>query len=155
MGVPGLLRNLLSHYQGVIDRPIHSQQTVYKSLFIDFNNMIYGAYRTVVAQTVKSEPSHQTDATAGNIQTAIINQIIADTKQIINIVNPSVLLYIAIDGPAPFAKIAHRGGNAATALGRNAPYPPPTATNQQTKQPRYPFSLLKRIVAMGPPPFPT
>ena len=63
--------------------------------------MIYGAFNRVMKENTERELNKSRIET----RKKIINQVIIDTKQLINTINPTTLIYLSIDGPVPYGKI--------------------------------------------------
>jgi len=102
MGVPGFYRTILSRYKNKNVYKLIGEKGTEKVeyLYIDFNPIIYLALLQL--QT--------TGALNGlsvlQLETKLIETIILSTKEIVNeLIKPTELLYIAIDGPAPKCKI--------------------------------------------------
>lgn len=86
MGIPSLFRVLVHENP----RLFHSKPPVCDALYIDYNCLIHHASRFV---------SDDNDED-------VITQVVSYTRKLINdIVKPSKLLYIAMDGPVPYAKM--------------------------------------------------
>jgi 5'-3' exonuclease len=91
MGIPSLFRVLVRENP----RLFHSKPPVCDILYIDFNCLIHHASRFVVGGS--DDTTNDED---------VITQVVSYTRKLINdIVKPSDLLYIAMDGPVPYAKM--------------------------------------------------
>jgi len=88
MGIPFYYKTIITKYPHVVERT-HPECT---HLFIDFNSIIHQAAASI-AETEKTEE---------RIFNAIVNDHL---KTIVNALNPKQLVYLAIDGLCPMAKM--------------------------------------------------
>lgn len=96
MGIPFYFKNLVNSFGGNFLKPIkHIDEC--DSLYLDFNGMIHGCANIAI----KKYPNLECQEYYPIIFDEIIDAIIS----IINIVRPKKLLYIAIDGLCPRAKM--------------------------------------------------
>lgn len=73
-------------------------------LFFDFNGIVYICHRNLVRRGVKYVPAKKKE-----YEKDLINEVIAYVQRIVcTIVQPSKLLYIALDGPPPRAKMVQQ-----------------------------------------------
>lgn len=102
MGVPGLVAWLIRKYdkKSIIKNNIYDSNSY---LFIDGNCLIHPQ-----AKLVCSYNNHLLKENLELLEYKIIVQIVNYIKLIIDIINPKKLIYIAIDGVAPMAKIKHQ-----------------------------------------------
>ena len=92
MGVPSLYRTLVSHYSTIQD--VSTEQTEY--LFLDFNCLIHHCLRVVKGM----------DISMREMEEEVITEVLRYAIYIITkVVKPTRLVYIAIDGPVPVAKM--------------------------------------------------
>lgn len=96
MGIPFYFKNLVNSFGNNFLRPIkHIEEC--DTLYLDFNGMIHGC----ASEVIKKYPSLKYEEYYPFIFDAIIDAIIS----VINIVRPKKMLYIAIDGLCPRAKM--------------------------------------------------
>jgi 5'-3' exoribonuclease 1 len=95
MGIPSYTKRLLKSNQ-VIETPEKID-----NLFIDFNGMIHPSSHKVIKKYTELGGTY----TKAFIETAIIKQCCDDLQSVVKMTTPSGLLYIAVDGVAPFAKL--------------------------------------------------
>lgn len=97
MGIPGLYRNIIQVYDGI---HFASKDLAVDCFYIDFNPIIYNCYHELVSK-LGDKVLGQKD-----LEEELVDFIIRKTKQMIcDHVKPEQLVYIAIDGPAPRAKM--------------------------------------------------
>ena len=96
MGVPGYFKTLIKKNSKLLKDKI----TNVEYLFMDYNNIIHTAYQEYLKNNILK------DMKKSEIQKKIISYIINKTLYIVNnIVKPVKLLYIAMDGVPPKAKM--------------------------------------------------
>ena len=96
MGIPTYLKHILKNYPNIY----RGQVSHIDHLYIDFNAMIYGVVAVLDYKKFSSYFQYE-------------NQLISDTIKsleyvIKDVVKPQKSVYIAMDGPAPIAKIAQQ-----------------------------------------------
>lgn len=92
MGVPSLYRTLVTNYTNIQD--VSDERIEY--FFLDFNCLIHHCLRLV---DLKNVPLREIDE-------CVINEVLRYSIYIITkVVKPSRLVYLAIDGPVPLAKM--------------------------------------------------
>jgi len=102
MGVPGLFRLIVNQYQESFHSYLLFEENI-DNFFIDFNAMVYEAYYLLVD---KYETQTKTNLSVKQIENKIIEEVIQYVDYLINtIVKPKNLVYIAMDGPVPMAKV--------------------------------------------------
>ena len=105
MGVSGLLRNVLKKYPSV-HLPAPNPNIKVDYLFIDFNAFIYNTIHAFPTDIIY-DFSKNNDTK--NFEERLVKLVIENTKRLINdIVKPSKLVYIAVDGPPPLAKMVQQ-----------------------------------------------
>lgn len=97
MGVPGFFRNLIKEYRNTHDVRLHK---IIEYLFLDYNNLIYLANISVEKSKKWNFPTENQQ-----YEDDLIKMVLKITKELVEIVDPQKLVYIAIDGPPPFAKM--------------------------------------------------
>ena len=99
MGVAGLLRSIIKDYPSV-----HFFDPNFKVdyLFFDFNCLIYNSVNNVQSQGGFNFLKNQDNQL---FKAELLKDLISETKRIINVVKPQTLVYIAIDGVPPLAKM--------------------------------------------------
>ena len=99
MGVPGLYRWLCQRYPQIRHRMDDPARPVFNNLFIDLNPIIYRAVST--SKLTESLPTPE-----------FLAEFFRYLDMIVQVVEPTDLIFIAVDGPAPSAKArqqrAHR-----------------------------------------------
>lgn len=95
MGVPALFVELVKKYPGIIS---HNPELKIDNLYLDFNCGIHPACYRIL----EKYPNWKDEK---KIEIEMLGEIIRVLDQIITFVNPRKLIYIAIDGPAPVAKM--------------------------------------------------
>lgn len=94
MGVAGFYRWLVQRYPLIrkcLDIPSRPK---FNNLYIDFNCIIYNALRMVSASNTNLEP--------------LFDEVCRYLDLLVQIIRPETVLFIAVDGPAPFAKCAQQ-----------------------------------------------
>lgn len=102
MGVPGIFRIILEKYNKCHQK-IGDQSM--DDLYMDFNPIIYSAYYRAIASYGYD---HLSKLNIEQLEQIIINLTVDKAVDIVEIVKPSRLLYIAIDGPAPRSKMVQQ-----------------------------------------------
>jgi len=104
MGVPTLFKKIISnkHYKN-IHKGIKNGQTNCDYFFIDYNGMVYNAYENIRKEIEENNYSKT------KIEELVLDEVIRMTQDLIcNVVRPKKLTYIALDGPAPRAKMVQQ-----------------------------------------------
>ena len=105
MGVSGLLRNILKQYPS-IHLPAPHLTVKIDYLFIDFNAFIYDTIHAFPKDVVYDFTKNK-DTTS--YEKELVKLVIKNTLELVNkVCKPSKLLYIAIDGPPPMAKMVQQ-----------------------------------------------
>lgn len=92
MGIPFYFKSITNKYPYTINRKIPDHV---KCLFFDFNSVIHQAAQSAIAMETTSTELH-------NI---IFDQIIKHVQVVVDKVQPEELVYIAVDGLCPMAKM--------------------------------------------------
>ena len=105
MGVSGLLRDILKRYPSVhLPAPHLTVKISY--LFIDFNAFIYDTIHAFPKDVVYDFTKNKDTAA---YEEELVKLVIKNTLELVNkVCKPSKLLYIAIDGPPPMAKMVQQ-----------------------------------------------
>jgi 5'-3' exonuclease len=105
MGVPGFFAWLIKNYKqkSMITNVITNKELKNKidNLFIDTNCLIHPQCFAILNDNKELK-------NIDTLEKKMINQVINYLDEIIQLVNPNKLIYIAIDGVAPMAKIKHQ-----------------------------------------------
>jgi 5'-3' exonuclease len=104
MGVPGFFSIIEKkyNYKNIIFTKEHENK-VYDELYLDTNCLIHP-----ICFQVYNENKHLLITNNDKLEKMMIKQVIIYIETIINYINPGKLIYIAIDGVAPMAKIKHQ-----------------------------------------------
>lgn len=101
MGIPRYFNDIMQKYPSIASV---AGDVNMDFLFFDFNGIVYICHRNLVRKGVKYVPSKKKE-----YEKDLINEVIAYVQRIVcTIVKPSKLLYIAIDGPPPRAKMVQQ-----------------------------------------------
>ncbi len=105
MGVSGLLRDILKRYPSVhLAAPNPKIKIDY--LFIDFNAFIYDTIHAFPKDVVYDFTKNKNTSA---YEKELVKLVIKNTLELVNkVCKPSKLLYIAIDGPPPMAKMVQQ-----------------------------------------------
>ena len=105
MGVSGLLRDILKRYPS-IHLPAPHPNIKIDYLFIDFNAFIYATIHAFPKDVVYDFTKNKNTAA---YEEELVKLVIKNTLELVNkVCKPSKLLYIAIDGPPPMAKMVQQ-----------------------------------------------
>lgn len=105
MGIAGLLRNILKQYPSV-HLPAPNPNIKIDYLFIDFNAFIYNTIHAFPKDVVYDFTKNKDTAA---YEEELVKLVIKNTLELVNkVCKPSKLLYIAIDGPPPMAKMVQQ-----------------------------------------------
>ena len=95
MGVPGYFKSLIKAHPELLTPTINNNEY----LFFDYNNLIHSSYQKYLKSNNCSNKNSST------IENEIIKFVIEQTLYYIKIVKPSKLIYLAMDGTPPRAKM--------------------------------------------------
>ena len=98
MGIPSYFRAITSTNPDII---VNQKLANIKSFYLDFNGAIHGCCRKVIDQGYTKRKKLQ-------FEKRMITECIEYLDKMVEYVNPSQLVYIAIDGPAPRAKMTQQ-----------------------------------------------
>ena len=105
MGVSGLLREILKKYPS-IHLPAPHPNIKIDYLFIDFNAFIYNTIHAFPKDVVYNFSKNKETS---SYEKELVKLVIKNTLELVNkVCKPSKLLYIAIDGPPPLAKMVQQ-----------------------------------------------
>ena len=104
MGVPTLFKKIIRNkYYKNIHKGIKEGKTECDYLFMDYNGIVYNAYEA----NKKNIEGKKYDK--DKIEELILEEVIRITQHIIcNVLKPKKMTYIALDGPAPRAKMVQQ-----------------------------------------------
>ena len=104
MGVPTLFKKIIDNkYYKNIHRGIKNGQTNADYFFMDYNGIVYNAYENIKKDIEKN------DYTKDKIEELVLEEVVSCTKALIcDVIKPKKLTYIALDGPAPRAKMVRQ-----------------------------------------------
>ena len=98
MGIPSYFRCITKDYPHII---IKSRLENVDSLYLDFNGTIHPCCRKIVLEGYTTQRQIQ-------FERRMVVEIVSYLETIVEYVNPRKLVYIAIDGPAPRAKMTQQ-----------------------------------------------
>lgn len=103
MGIPTFFLSIIRNkFYKNVHSGINKEQVTCDYFFMDYNGIVYGAYENVKNQFT-------TGMTKDEIEAIIIAEVIRYTKYLIcEVVRPQKVTYIALDGPAPRAKMVQQ-----------------------------------------------
>lgn len=99
MGIPFYFKNLVRTHSGDVIKPISKLQRCDR-LFLDFNSIIHQSANLIV----NKNPLAPYD----KLQTLVINEVMEEIVKVINVMFPTELLFIGIDGTCPRAKMTQQ-----------------------------------------------
>ena len=104
MGVPTLFKKIISNkFYKNIHKGIKNGQTKCDYFFMDYNGIVYNAYENIKKNIEENNFSKD------KIENMVLEEVISITKTLIcTVVKPSKITYIALDGPAPRAKMVQQ-----------------------------------------------
>lgn len=101
MGIPSYFRHIVTRYSdALIEQYEFCNKEQYDRLFIDFNCILHKCANEIISKYLT--------ANAQEIESLIMRESIAYVEHITNLVNPIQLIYIAIDGVCPRAKMTQQ-----------------------------------------------
>jgi len=104
MGVSGLLRNVIEKYPNTI-YPAPNPNISIDYLYLDFNSFIYKAIHAF-PQNVFYDFSNEKQTE--KFEEKLVKLVVDITVKLVNKMKPKKLVYIAIDGPPPLAKMVQQ-----------------------------------------------
>ena len=105
MGIAGLLRDILKQYPSIHLPAPHANIKI-DYLFIDFNAFIYNTIHAFPKDVVYNFTKNKDTEL---YEQELVKLVIKNTLELVNkVCKPSKLLYIAIDGPPPMAKMVQQ-----------------------------------------------
>ena len=104
MGVPTLFKKIISNkFYKNIHKGIKNGQTDCDYFFMDYNGIVYNAYENIKKDIEENNYSKD------KIEELVLEEVIRMTQDLIcNVTKPKKLTYIALDGPAPRAKMVQQ-----------------------------------------------
>jgi 5'-3' exonuclease len=103
MGIPAFFRHLLRVVPALTNATRSGAAPPVDVLAIDFNAMVYACLRRV-----SRHRPYRGEADRAAFEAALVSDAIAYVEQVREHVGPTELLYVAVDGVAPMAKIAQQ-----------------------------------------------
>jgi 5'-3' exonuclease len=101
MGIPGLFKTLIAKYNNTINCDTNYNANY---LFLDYNCMIHYCKAIYMSQS-NIDYAKISKMSKATLEKNLINNVIDYTRHIVNHAQPDTLIYIAIDGSVPFAKM--------------------------------------------------
>jgi 5'-3' exoribonuclease 1 len=103
MGIPTFFLSIIRNkFYKNVHKGINKDEVDCDYFFMDYNGIVYGAYETV-------KNNFTTNMTKDDIEEIIIAEVVRYTKYLITeVVRPKKVTYIALDGPAPRAKMVQQ-----------------------------------------------
>lgn len=104
MGVPTLFKKIIANkYYKDIHQGIKEGKTDCDYFFLDYNGMVYNAYENI------KKDIEENNYSKSKIEDLVLEELIKMTQDLIcNVIKPKKLTYIALDGPAPRAKMVQQ-----------------------------------------------
>ena len=104
MGVPTLFKKIIGNkFYKNIHKGIRDGQTKCNYFFMDYNGIVYNAYENIKKDIEENNYSKD------KIEHLVLEEVINITKKLIcTVIQPSKITYIALDGPAPRAKMVQQ-----------------------------------------------
>lgn len=104
MGVPTLFKKIIHNkYYKNIHKAVKNGKVDCDYFFMDFNGTVYTAYQNI------SKDIQGKNYSKDKIEELIMAEVIMITQNIVcNVIQPKKMLYIALDGPAPRAKMVQQ-----------------------------------------------
>jgi 5'-3' exonuclease len=103
MGVPRFFSWVNNNYTVIID-PI----TKPNEFYFDLNCLLHPKCFEVAGEILKENPDYDLIKNQDKLETKMFNRIIEYMEEILDYIQPTDLIYIAIDGVAPMAKMKHQ-----------------------------------------------
>ena len=104
MGVPTLFKKIIHNkYYKNIHKAVKNGKVDCDYFFMDFNGTVYTSYQNI------SKDIQGFNYSKDKIEELIMEEVIRITRDIVtNVIQPKKMLYIALDGPAPRAKMVQQ-----------------------------------------------
>ena len=104
MGVPTLFKKIIHNkYYKNIHKGVKEGKTECDYLFMDYNGIVYNAYENI------KKDIELNDYNKAKIEELVLEEVIKITQHVIcNVLKPKKMTYIALDGPAPRAKMVQQ-----------------------------------------------
>ena len=103
MGVPRFFSWVNNNYTVIID-PI----TKPNEFYFDLNCLLHPKCFEVAGEVLKENPDYDLIRNQDKLETKMFNRIIEYMEEILDFIQPTDLIYLAIDGVAPMAKMKHQ-----------------------------------------------
>ena len=103
MGVPRFFSWVNNNYHVIIDPIIQPNE-----FYFDLNCLLHPKCFEVAGEILKENPDYDLIKNQDKLETKMFNRIIEYMEEILDYIQPTDLIYIAIDGVAPMAKMKHQ-----------------------------------------------
>jgi 5'-3' exonuclease len=103
MGVPRFFSWVNNNYTVIIDPIIKPNE-----FYFDLNCLLHPKCFEVAGEILKENPDYDLIKNQDKLETKMFNRIIEYMEEILDYIQPTDLIYIAIDGVAPMAKMKHQ-----------------------------------------------
>ena len=103
MGVPRFFSWVNNNYNVIIDSIIKPNE-----FYFDLNCLLHPKCFEVAGEVLKENPNYDLDKNQDKLEAKMYAKIIEYMEEILDFIQPKDLIYIAIDGVAPMAKMKHQ-----------------------------------------------
>lgn len=103
MGVPRFFSWVNNNYNVIIDSIIKPNE-----FYFDLNCLLHPKCFEVAGEVLKENPNYDLDKNQDKLEAKMYVKIIEYMEEILDFIQPKDLIYIAIDGVAPMAKMKHQ-----------------------------------------------
>jgi 5'-3' exonuclease len=103
MGVPRFFSWVNNNYSVIIDPIIKPHE-----FYFDLNCLLHPKCFEIAGEVLKENPSYDLDKNKDKLEAKMFTKIIEYMEEILDFIQPTDLIYIAIDGVAPMAKMKHQ-----------------------------------------------
>jgi 5'-3' exonuclease len=103
MGVPRFFSWVNNNYNVIIDSIVKPNE-----FYFDLNCLLHPKCFEVAGEVLKENPNYDLDKNQDKLEAKMYAKIIEYMEEILDFIQPKDLIYIAIDGVAPMAKMKHQ-----------------------------------------------
>ena len=103
MGVPRFFSWVNKNYNVIIDPIIKPNE-----FYFDLNCLLHPKCFEIAGQVLKEKPDYDLEKNKDKLESLMFTKIIEYMEEILDYIQPTDLIYIAIDGVAPMAKMKHQ-----------------------------------------------